>query len=153
MSENVIKFDQLVAQVFENLYSEFPKQIALNPCKLLGYEVSDNVEDHRDEFGGFIDPLTREDSEFFAYTLAWLYESGYLIGTVSGAWNSRVTLSLQGLQLLKSVPKSVESNETLGEQLKSAIKNGSKEHAATLMKEALSTNNIMNLFSSLMNLT
>ncbi|MFA0415738.1 hypothetical protein AB4520_18410 [Vibrio renipiscarius] len=147
MSDNIKKFDELVARIFEKLYSEFPKQVVLNPCELMDCEG----EPSTDDAGGFIDPLSKEENEFFSYTLSWLYESGYLIGKFGGAWNSRMTLSLQGLQLLKSVPSSVESNETLGEQLKDAVKKGSKESAANLVREALNANNIMNLLASVFN--
>ena len=62
-----------------------------------------------------------------------------------------MTLSLKGLQLLKSVPSSVESNESLGEQLKVAVKRGSKDYAANLVRDALSANNVMNLLSGVFN--
>ncbi|PMH28640.1 hypothetical protein BCU71_19985 [Vibrio lentus] len=148
MCTNIEKFDVLVARVLENLYSEFPKQIVLNPCKLMDYDVDSG---DLDELGGFIDPLSEDDSEFFSYTLSWLYESGYLIGKLGGSWNSSLTLSLQGLQLLKSVPSVVESNESLGDQLREAFKNGSKEYAANLVKEALNTSNVFNLLSGILN--
>lgn len=147
MSENIEKFDELVARVFEKLYSEFPKQIVLDPCELMDYDAIAYWNDD----GEFVDPISEEDNEFFSYTLSWLFDSGYLIGKFGGAWNSRMTLSLKGLQLLKSVPSSVESNEPLGEQLKDAVKRGSKDYAANLVRDALSANNVMNLLSGVFN--
>ncbi|ENB4343288.1 TPA: hypothetical protein ACMDU4_004583 [Vibrio parahaemolyticus] len=38
MSENIRQFDELVAKIFEKLYSEFPKQVVLNPSELMDYE-------------------------------------------------------------------------------------------------------------------
>ncbi|EGQ8083326.1 hypothetical protein J4H39_22725 [Vibrio alginolyticus] len=147
MSENIRQFDELVAKIFEKLYSEFPKQVVLNPSELMDYEDDGSYN----EVGEFISPLNKDDDEFLSYTISWLYESGYLIGKLGGSWNSRVTLSLQGLQLLKSVPTSVESNESLGEQLKAALKTGSREYAANLVKDALNAHNIMNLLSGAFN--
>ncbi|MFM2642515.1 hypothetical protein AAFX33_15265 [Vibrio chagasii] len=149
MSENIDKFDVLVARVFETLYSEFPKKIVLQPTELLDCDE----QPYYNEAGYFVSPLADDESDFLYYTVSWLYESGYLLGSINGVWDSKVTLSLKGLQLLKSVPNSVESNSSLGEQLKEAIGNGAKEHAATLIKEALNMNNVMNLISGVFNQT
>ncbi|MEZ8627926.1 hypothetical protein AB6D75_19260 [Vibrio splendidus] len=149
MSENIAKFDVLVARTFEKLYSNFPQQIKLKPTELFDCEG----EPYYNDAGYFVSSLDDDDTEFFYYTISWLYESGYLIGNLNGAWNSKVTLSLKGLQLLKSVPNSVESNESLGEQLKDAVGKGAKDYAATLIKEALNANNVMNMLSSVFNQT
>lgn len=149
MSENIDKFDVLVARIFEALYREFPNKVVLQPTELLDCDE----QPYYNEAGYFVSPLTDDESDFLYYTVSWLHESGYLLGSIHGAWDSKVTLSLKGLQLLKSVPNSVESNSSLGEQLKEAIGNGAKDHAATLIKEALTMNNLMSIISSVFNQT
>ena len=66
--------------------------------------------------------------------------------------NSSITLSMKGLQLLKSVPDSLDSSESLGEQLLSVVNSGAKDSAAQLISRALSYDNLIsqvsNFFSS-----
>ncbi|KAB7702083.1 hypothetical protein GBN33_03140 [Plesiomonas shigelloides] len=148
MSDNNIdRFDSLVGIIFEEVYSSFPKQIILSPCKLMGYPETQGYNSE----GVFEHPLSDDDKEFFYYTVLWLKESGFIIGDVTSVWDAKITLSLKGLQLLKTIPDSVSGKESLGDALKHAMVTGAKERAAKLVSDALSMNNVINLISAAIN--
>jgi hypothetical protein len=141
---NIKKFDKVVAQIFEKLYSQFPVRIYVNPYEILDYEDKGKYVE-----GVWQETLSDEDKRFFIDTLLWLHETGYIIGSITHIHETRVTLSNNGLELMKYVPSSVDKTQSLGEQLQNAIKSGAKDSAANLVSNALSTNNVMTLLSSL----
>jgi len=144
MSSNIEKFNEVVAQIFGVLYSKFPVRICLAPYEIMGYES----RGHYSANGEWKEELKVEDGEYFYYTLRWLYDTGYIVGSISHTHDTNVTLSHKGLELLKSVPKSVDTSKSIGDQLQEAIKDGAKNSAGNLISSALSTNNVMSIFSS-----
>ena len=142
MSDNIQLFDQLVAKILNELYCEFPNKIFLDAC---GFFENEN-KSYCDDNGNYINTLGR-DADFFNSTVSWLYDTGYLNRSPD---QSKYTLSIQGLQLLKSIPSSVDDNKSLGDSLKSCIKKGMYDAAAKLISDALSVNNLLSLIKHLM---
>jgi len=148
VEDNIKKFDRLVASILADLYQKFP--VHTHVCV---YELFDCAPG-RLEHGVWIESenLSKEDQEFYYYTIKWLIDTGYVIGTIKHHNDSDITLSLKGLELLKSVPSSVDGSESIGQQLVVALKAGAKDSAANLVSKALSSNNLISqlgdLFSS-----
>lgn len=115
--------------------------------ELLGYERHGS----RSENGRWHETLSEEDIDLYIDTIKWLIDTGYILGHINHVHDTKLTLSHKGLELLKSVPSSVDSSQTLGEQLQGAIKSGAKDYAASLVSKALSSSNLVsqigNLFS------
>lgn len=150
MENNIKKFDKLVALIFADLYKNFPVRSHVDI-----YHVFDCKEQGRtDDEGVWREPsdLSEEDCQFYCDTIKWLIDTGYVIGTIEHHNSSNITLSIKGLQLLKSVPNSLDSSDTLGEQLLSVLKDGAKDAAGQLISTALNLDNLLtrvgNLFSS-----
>ncbi|MFA0217787.1 hypothetical protein AB4437_22365 [Vibrio cyclitrophicus] len=146
MPNNIEKFDRVVAYVFAELYKSFPVRKPVSvydffDCKDQGEYIDGIWRDSTD--------LTSEDQKFFCDSIRWLIDSGYVIGTLQNHIDHRasLTLSLKGLHLMKSVPKSIDSKVTLGEQLISVIGTGAKDSAAELVSSALSYDNIITQLS------
>jgi hypothetical protein len=149
VENSIQKFDRIVALIFADLYEKFPVRshvsvYKLFDCKESGYYDSGIWHEPED--------LTKSDQEFYYHTVNWLISTGYIIGTIEHHNSSSITLSMKGLQLLKSVPDSLENSKSLGEQLLSVISSGAKDSAAQLVSQALSYDNLItqvgNLFSS-----
>ncbi|ENP8319890.1 hypothetical protein ACEH85_004190 [Vibrio vulnificus] len=149
MENNIQKFDRIVALIFAELYRKFPVRSSvcvytLFDCKESGY-WNEGIWYEPEDFAN-------SDREFYVHTVKWLIDSGYVIGTIEHHNNSNITLSMKGLQLLKSVPNSLDSSVSLGEQLLSVVNSGAKDSAAQLISRALSYDNIIsqvsNFFSS-----
>ncbi|EHU4917414.1 hypothetical protein KY888_004560 [Vibrio vulnificus] len=145
MEDNIKKFDRLVALILADLYQNFPVRTHVSI-----YELFDCTPG-RLERGRWIESeeLSKENQEFYYYTVKWLIDTGYVIGTIKHYNESNITLSLKGLELLKSVPSSVDDTESLGEQLVGALKIGAKDSAASLVSKALSSNNLMSQLGEL----
>ncbi len=148
VEDNIKKFDRIVASILADLYQKFPVHTHVSIYEL--FDCTPGRLDH----GIWIESeeLSKEDQEFYYYTVKWLIDTGYVIGTIKHYNSSDITLSLKGLELLKSVPSSVDGAESIGEQLVGALKAGAKDSAANLVSKALSSNNLMSqladLFSS-----
>ena len=139
MEQNIEKFDRIVAQVLGELYQKFPIQTHVSIYELFECSPGKLVE------GKWVESedLKEQDQEFYFYTIRWLIDTGYLIGTIQNHHNSQITLSLKGLELLKSVPSSISGSESVGELLISALKSGAKDSAAILVNKALSSSNLV----------
>ncbi|EGQ7759999.1 hypothetical protein ACOIWI_004642 [Vibrio vulnificus] len=149
MESNIQKFDRIVALVLAELYRKFP--VRSHVCVYTLFDCKENGYWNK---GIWYEPedLAKSDREFYVHTVKWLIDSGYVIGTIEHHNNSSITLSMKGLQLLKSVPDSLDSSESLGEQLLSVVNSGAKDSAAQLISRALSYDNLIsqvsNFFSS-----
>ncbi len=149
VENNIQKFDRLVALIFADLYKNFPVKTHVSV-----YTLFDCKESGWWDKGVYHEPedLTKADQEFYFHTVKWLIGAGYVIGSIEHHHKSSITLSMKGLQLLKSVPNSLDSSESLGDQLLSVISSGAKESAAQLVSKALSFDNVItqvgNLFTS-----
>ncbi|MUL11830.1 hypothetical protein GNP59_18415 [Aliivibrio fischeri] len=150
MEDNIKKFDRLVALILADLYQKFPVCTHVSIYEL--FDCTPGYMNHKRGQWIESEDLTTEDQEFYYYTVKWLIDTGYVIGTIKNFNNSHITLSLKGLELLKSVPSSVDDAESIGEQLIGAVKAGAKDSAANLISKALKSSNLMSqlgeLFSS-----
>ncbi|WP_139463000.1 hypothetical protein [Aeromonas veronii] len=150
MENNIKKFDKLVALILAELYRKFPVRSHVDIYHVFECTEQGGVDDE----GVWREPsdLSEDDRQFYCDTIKWLIDTGYVIGTIEHHNSSSVTLSIKGLQLLKSVPSSLDSSDTLGEQLLSFLKSGAKDAAGQLISSALSLDNLLtrvgNLLSS-----
>ncbi len=91
----------------------------------------------------FIDAIPDEidrPGEFFAETVEWLIESGYVVtrGKTDLPYTFlNCTLTAKALEILKAIPKSV-GGESLGGQIATAAKEGATAKLKELVGEALS---------------
>lgn len=147
MPHNIDKFDQVVAYIFAELYKSFPVRKAVDIYTFYDCKEGEYIAGIWYDSG----ELTIEDQKFFCDTICWLIDTGYVIGTLKNQMDHRanITLSMKGLQLLKSVPKSVNNKATLGDQLLSVLSSGAKESAASLVGKALTCDNIFTQISDL----
>ncbi|TMX70626.1 hypothetical protein [Vibrio rotiferianus] len=145
MAQNIKEFDRVVAFILSELYQKFPVRTHVSiyevfDCpsgKITDYEWVESEE------------LKQSDQEFYYFTVQWLLDTGYVIGTINHYNDSKITLSMKGLELLKSVPSSVDSSESIGDQLVSAFKSGAKDSAANIISKALSSTNLFAQLSDL----
>lgn len=124
---NMELFDTYTAEIFSRLYQSFPEPCALDVLHISGCQDVD-------ETGRMEKP-----ARICRHTVLWLEQSGYLSFESeypSGFFG--VVLSAKGLEVLKAVPDSVKSSDTLGEKLVKALKGGARETARILAKTVLS---------------
>ncbi|MBH9667938.1 hypothetical protein JAO10_15400 [Burkholderia contaminans] len=121
MPTNIEKFDELAANVFANLYENFPVRISLFK-NTFGYDLSYK----RSADGGAI-LNAPDDYAFFTDTLKWLRMAGYIDFTTSasGPWGNAV-LTAKGLEVLKATPSSISPSQPMGDYLAQGIRNGAK---------------------------
>ncbi|MFQ2369136.1 hypothetical protein [Aeromonas enteropelogenes] len=149
MENNIKKFDKLVALILAELYKNFPVRSHVSIYHVFDCKESGRIDDE----GVWREPsdLSESDRQFYCDTIKWLIDTGYVIGTIEHHNSSNVTLSIKGLQLLKSVPNSLDNSDSLGEQLLSVLKNGTKDAAGQLISTALSLDNLLTRVGDLFN--
>lgn len=143
--DNIEKFDQYVADIFNRLYSTFPRRIEISSADLLDVEPDENF---RSEPGGNnvvpyyfkgtqkIAKVSTEDWKLAIDTIRWLIDSGFILGQIKDDRRGvGLTLSHKGLELLKMVPNSL--NITIGEKLTEAVKAGAMDAAKEIIKKGL----------------
>ncbi len=148
MQSNFDKFNYYVGCVFALLQDEFPCRLSIDFVKLIGGEECSETYDHGRWTGrylrdGEIQDVSKELD--LAYeTVNWLYETGYLIGSVGVTQlgrNAFVTLSPKALEILKVVPASIDSTspgKSIGQELSEAVKSAAKSQVSDLASKALS---------------
>lgn len=149
MEDNIDKFNYFVGSVFATLYTSFPCREKLNYLSLIGCEECDETINS----SGYWTGLYKKDGEiinfsddfnFLHETLNWLYETGYLIGSVGTSVEGKyatVTLSPKALEILKAVPDVVEPGEnrkSIGDELSDAFNSAAKNKVSELAGRALS---------------
>ncbi|HHS7810299.1 hypothetical protein [Pseudomonas putida] len=132
---NIERFNVLVGAIFAKLYQEFPVAIELQledfEEQMAVNRPERDIDDHRN----------RRDAVFFASTVIWLSNHGYLDsgsqlsnGTVMGC-----VMTARTLELLKAMPSNLESKDpSLGDQLVSATKEGMTGKVKELASDFLS---------------
>jgi len=119
-SSNVDRFNAYAGVILGQLYQQFPERCALDAFVLAGVP-----QGQADEFGA-----TPKEVEFVALTLRWLADSGFLLGHWAEHGMVGATLSVKGLEALKSIPSSVHPSRSIGDQLVSALGSGVKDAVA-----------------------
>ncbi len=148
MQNNFEKFNYYVGRVFALLHDEFPCRKNIDFVNLIGAEQCDKTYNE-----GICTGLYRcggeildksEELDFVYQTVKWLYETGYLIGSVDVSQSGRnvcVTLSPKALEILKVVPASIDSlsaGKSIGQELSEAVKSAAKSQVSDLASKALS---------------
>jgi hypothetical protein len=125
--DNILKFNDTVATIFELLYDDFPDPVDLGP-------------DHFDLTDTAVDGTKVWQDEGYQTVLAtvrWLHEEGYirLIGYSNGICQA-TTLSQKGLVVLNAVPDSLSPTETIRKKIRDAIASGSKSMVSKAIDQA-----------------
>jgi hypothetical protein len=105
---NIDLFNGIVGKIFSILYQNFPQEVEID----LGNFLEDFIS--ADDYDGAF-----EMPQVTKSTLLWLDKAGYIWLTrpkYYGAAYSAV-LSPKGLEVLKSIPKSIDPSKTLGEKI------------------------------------
>lgn len=142
---NIDKFNHIVAMLFSQLYSEFPRRLTISPAELLGLEIIEESYDSHDILvrcieSGLEKNIACSELEIVVDTIQWLSDSSYIYIEDSNGyhWVSGLTLSEKGLDVLKSTPESLPSKMPLGEQISRAVKSGAKHTMTGLVQTVLS---------------
>ena len=124
MRNNIDKFDILVGKILADLYWEFPIKCELEPER---FGIKNTMREFLEMIDGVMDDA--KELTFFEATVSWLLENEIMTAKSSGFgsyYDARLTM--KGLKLLKSTPKSVDSDrKSIGESLKELSKAGANE--------------------------
>jgi hypothetical protein len=128
---NIERFDELTGSLLVALYAAFPMPVALVPENYVGKSWM------VDNFSGAL--FASEEAEFFAATVQWLNNAGYLryqemdpakVNGFTGA-----VLTAKGLELLKAIPDSLGGS--FGERLGKAAAAEGREGLRALVSQVL----------------
>ena len=124
MKNNIDKFDILVGKILAELYGEFPIKCELEPER---FGIKNTMREFLETIDGVMDDA--KELTFFEATVSWLLENEIMTAKSSGFgsyYDARLTM--KGLKLLKSTPKSIDSDrKSIGESLKELSKAGANE--------------------------
>ena len=124
MRNNIDKFDILVGKILAELYGEFPIKCELEPEP---FGIKNTMREFLETIDGVMDDA--KELTFFEATVSWLLENEIMTAKSSGFgsyYDARLTM--KGLKLLKSTPKSIDSDrKSIGESLKELSKAGANE--------------------------
>lgn len=137
-SSNIERFDEITAKVFSVLYEEFPV-----PTNLFA-EAHVSPATCYSEFLGCDVPST--EAEFFVASVTWLGDAGYLRCKEQPAGTAAfigAVLTTKGLEVLKTIPDSLNGKKTIGEQLVAAAKSGATAALKDGVKAALAKGAVM----------
>jgi len=125
--DNIERFNQYTARVFADLYEAFPERKALTPKALIEIDPEDfpNPSDMPPEV------------HFLDETLRWLERAGYIWSDGHIDLGTRAVLTPKGLEVLRCVPSTVDSTESVGEQIHRAIRAQTIDAASALIPRAL----------------
>jgi len=130
---NIELFDEYTARILAMLYEAFPIRIALDAVEMSGAEI--------DDFGVPLGALGKRSKSFevcFA-TTQWLIDAGYIDHQGdNGYCFGGCVLTARGLEVLKSVPDSIQRKESIGEKIVCLIRSGSVDVAKEAAKAAIS---------------
>lgn len=138
---NIERFDEITGKIFAHLYQNFPVPTHLSP-QVVGVTIPKGAFDPVSEqsWGGIddLDDAQREVVSFFVHSAKWLTKAGYIDVLIAGSTGFiDVTLTAKGLEVLKATPKSLESSESLGQQLVTAAKGGFADQLRDLTSAVL----------------
>ena len=118
---NMDEFNRITVLVLGKLYESFPQAIRL---------TAEDVHDAPNE----------NDVRNFSYTVEFLGSEGYIkyqAGSDEGWFFVEVCLTMKGLTVLRSMPDSLDAQETLGHRFGGFLKNGAKDVSKELLKVAV----------------
>jgi hypothetical protein len=129
---NIEVFNRVVATVFKELYSSFPKPVFLKAAELrVAAEITDDAwwEVTR---GANLNPV--------GCALIWLHDEGFIRYSDEAGCSvfANVVLTAKGFAALNKSPESLASKPTIGERLKELSKTATSETVSNLVKIALS---------------
>jgi len=148
--ENIDLFNQYTAQILAKLYKNFPKPIELDHADFASAFVGDNAWEI-DDLRAVVEksplgeepkkrtPKFNQQSDLAWHTIQWLRECDY-IRTNENAHNDRrkvykYVLSPKGLEALDAIPKSIDSKQTIGEQIVEGVGSAAGEAGRSALKE------------------
>lgn len=126
MKRNIEIFDMQVAIIFAKLYDNFPKKINFD-CNDLN-ELSKDI-------------TLQEHKEYCDSTVNFLSENGFIdINTrlLSGGYVG-VILTIQGLNALKQIPKSISNKPTAGDIISEEVSKGFVSSAIGIISNTVLT--------------
>ena len=119
---NIDEFNEYVAKILNKLYSEFPKEISINP-----YDITKKLEkDQNEAFFGTMRFLKNE--EFIRMNERMTYTNNYY---------DNVALTSKGLSILGATPVSLKPNETFIQKIRKSLKSGTKEVVTATIQELI----------------
>jgi hypothetical protein len=124
-SENVDRFNKIASEAFAMLYESFPIPLNFDPT---------DFDIPKGEHG----EVQQTDWNFVVAVIDWLDEEGYFrkqSRSMEGSYYEAV-LSSKGLAVLRLIPDALDNPEPLGDQMKSAVKNGATAVAMKLVDKA-----------------
>lgn len=132
---NLEIFNIAVGEIFGECYREFPVKINIS-CTEIAMAVAERYDEEeimeRDD-------LIKKETKVVFDAVDWLVKSGYL--WISDGDSSLkyygVTLTPKGLEVLNSIPSSLQQKETIGQILSRGIKSLSKEAITETVKIGL----------------
>lgn len=137
MTNNMERFDRLTGAVFARLYESFPEPVTLDAQPFLHSIVAADQDQATQCDQAFNAP------EFFSCTLRWLAGTGYFTHGSQGEQSpytfTECVLTAKGLEVLKAVPTSIKTQQSIGQSLQDAAKRGAIDSIKKLTGEALST--------------
>lgn len=144
---NQEKFNYYVGVIFAALLDEFPRRTQLNLATLAGAEKCEETYiggryTARYIRNGEVEDV-KDEMDFIYETAYWLFETGYLIGSVAMTKLGRsvfVTLSPKALEVLKIIPASIDSTpavKSIGQEISDAVKASAKKQVGELASQAL----------------
>lgn len=140
-ASNIDQFNQVTGAIFAHLYQNFPNPIRIDST-LIGIEITGiQFYDPVNEVGqGGFYALSKSEQDkvvLIQNTAIWLARSGFIRYASTGWYGlDDVTLTLEGLELLKAIPKSL--GPSLGDQLIEAAKTGVTGKLKDLTSELIS---------------
>lgn len=148
MGNNQDKFNYYVGCIFAKLQDTFPRRTVIDMISMAGAKQCEETFEHGRNTGkyrrdGEIVDL-RDELDFIYETVHWLFQTGYLIGTVGTTELGRnifVTLSPMALEVLKIVPESIDSTpaaESFGARISQAVKAAATKQIGDIASQALS---------------
>jgi len=132
--KNIESFNIAVAEVFGKCYQAFPIRIDVSVI-----EVGEAIQEALDPGCGHDNDMRNSEYDIARASINWLIESGYLWhrNATHISFNA-VTLSPKGLEVLNAIPKELQIQTTLGEELGKGVKEIGKDAALSFVKTTLS---------------
>jgi hypothetical protein len=122
---NIELFDEYTAKILGELYQAFPIKKSLEATAITGHTTLD-------DFGMPLNAQGKPSKHFDVCmaTIAWLAEAGYMHrGSQQNYGFDECVLTAKGLEVLKSVPESLQASEGIGDKLVSALRQGAIDTA------------------------
>lgn len=119
---NIERFNDCTAKLLATLYAEFPHRLDIDYHEWLSMAYGEAKD---------------EDYAFCESTLSWLSEAGYVdVKIFHSMGAAKMVLTAKGLEILKVVPESLKSKESIGDALVRSLKSGAFEVAKDLVSAA-----------------